>query len=168
MLRVALLQNWDAKKRAALFEEAIKHEPYYYATYYSMAPFFFARWGGDDNAFDRFVETSVITTSVADGKSMYGRLYWLLAESEPTKDPFLDLGIPWSKMKAGFDDIMVRYPHSQWNVHHYAYFACRVRDRKTFLQLLPLLEWTPEVLRYGAWRGSFTFEYCKSQFTLRT
>jgi hypothetical protein len=39
----------------------------------------------------------------------------------------------WKKMKAGFDDIVKRYP-DDWNYNHYAWFACVARDAATTKQ----------------------------------
>jgi hypothetical protein len=168
MLDIAVLQRWPLEKRLALFDEAVKAEPYYYPTYFHMATSLMPRWGGKLADYHRFVETAVITTKPIDGNSMYARLYWHLSDNgDCCQDMLLTSGIPWQKMKSGFDDVMQRYPGSQWNRQHYAYFACRESDRKAFLELLPTLDQTV-VKSFNVWRGSYTLDYCKDQFTLRS
>jgi len=133
-----------------------------------MATSLMPRWGGKLADYHRFVETAVITTKPIDGNSMYARLYWHLSDNgDCCQDMLLTLGIPWPKMKSGFDDIMQRYPGSQWNRQNYAYFACREGDGKTFLELLPKLDQNV-IESYNVWRGSYTLDYCKAQFTSRT
>ena len=110
------------------------------------------------------MEDAVKRTQATDGVTMYARLYWIYAAIEHDRS-FRDLGIPWAKMKAGFEDLVARYP-SAWNINNYASFACRANDKQAFLRLLPKL--TPTSLRLDAWPTGFSFDNCKESFTSRT
>lgn len=158
MLQVALLQSWPMSERIALFDEAVKAEPLYDATYLEMATALTPRWGGSLDDYHRFVRGAVEKTKASYGDLMYARLYWGLIGVEHDKDPFKELKIPWQRMKSGFDDLMKRYPDSQWNLQNYAVFACRAGDGKTFNALLPKLT--------GKWVGGepYTRDYCMSRF----
>ena len=88
------------------------------------------------------------------------RGYWVLINTELDQEPFTVLGIPRERMKGGFDDLMARYPDSQWNLQHYAYFACRADDGKTFKELLPKLAVKLPYTMPAPWRGAYTRDYC--------
>ena len=96
---------------------------------------------------------------------MYALLYWALSGGEWDKDPFKDLHIPWKNMKRGFDDLIKRYPDSQWNLHHYAFFSCRANDGKTFNQLRPKLDVQMLHLMPPIWNQAYTLDYCTDRFS---
>jgi len=161
MLEVALLQGWPMPERVALFDEAIRAEPLYDEAYMGMAISLVPKWGGSPGDYERFARAAVAKTKSDYGNLMYARLYWLLANAEWEKEPFTELKIPWQRMKSGFDDLMKRYPDSQWNLQNYAYFACRAGDGKTFNAILPGL---PSTMRWP-WREPYTRDYCVTRFS---
>jgi len=164
MLSVALFQSWPRSAQMALFNEAVKAEPYYYATYFIIATSLLPRWGGSLADYHQFVKAAVNKTKPIDCETMYARLYWALSQGEWDKDPFKDLRIPWKSMKAGFDDLMKRYPDSQWNLHHYAFFACRANDGKTFNKLQPNLDVQKIHRMPPIWNQAYTLDYCIERF----
>jgi len=164
MLSVALFQSWPRSAQIALFDEAIKAEPYYYGTYFRIATSLLPRWGGSLAEYHEFVKRSVESTKPIDGETMYARLYWALSTGEWDKDPFKDLRISWKSMKAGFDDLMKRYPDSQWNLQHYAFFACRANDGKTFNKLRPDVDVKMLHLMPPIWNQAYTLDYCTDRF----
>jgi hypothetical protein len=164
MLGVALFQGWPRAERIALFDEAVKAEPLYDGTYIRMANGLTPRWGGSVDDYHRFVRAAVEKTKSAYGNIMYARLYWFLSDTEWDKEPFTALKIPWQQMKSGFDDLVARYPDSQWNLQHYAYFACRAGDGKTFNALLPTLAVRLPNTMPSPWREPYTRDYCVSRF----
>ena len=164
MLEVALIQSWPVGERIALFNEAVKAEPLYDATYIRMAIGLTPRWGGSLDDYHRFVRGSVEKTRASYGDLMYARLYWVLSDTEWDKEPFTALKIPWQHMKSGFDDLMKRYPDSQWNLQHYAYFACRAGDGKTFSAISPRISAKLPTSSPSAWREPYTRDYCVSRF----
>jgi len=153
----------DAAQRAK-YDDAVKREASFLSNYYAFATHLAPRWGGGIEQYRKFVDDAVARTRVTDGETLYARLYIVYAEIEFDR-AFASLGIPWTRMKAGFDDMMVRYP-SSWNVNLYAAYACQANDRQAFLNLLPKL--TPTELRSEAWPTGFSFENCKETFTSRT
>jgi hypothetical protein len=168
MLTIALIDGRDKKRRGELFNEAMRADPYLYASYSRMATSLTPRWGGSLSEYHAFVERSVSRTRLREGNSYYARLYWNLAEIESNREPFHDLGISWQKMKSGFDDLMQRFPDSQWNLHHYARFACQAKDGATFNKLRPTLDLRKMNQMPPIWRNAFTLEFCTEQFTQRT
>jgi hypothetical protein len=163
---ISLAWDLDRSRESVfeLFREAVKRDPWFLSHYFAVANRLTPRWGGDIDQYRQFVEDAVKRTKGTEGVTMQARLYWIYAQVEHDQS-FGELGIPWSKMKAGFDDLMVRYP-SAWNINNYASFACRAKDREAFLRLLPKL--TPKEIRPEAWATGFSFDNCKETFTSRT
>lgn len=168
MLEIALMNGWSADRRASLFTDAVRADPYFYSSYAVMAASLTPRWGGDLSKYHKFVESAVSRTRTREGNSYYARLDWTLAQTERNQDPFRDLGISWAKMKLGFNDLMQRFPESQWNLHNYAYFACRAGDGETFNKLRPTLDLQKMDRMPTVWGGAYTLEFCTEQFTRRT
>jgi hypothetical protein len=164
MLEVAVFQGWPLAERLALFDEGVRAEPLYDAIYIRMAAGLTPRWGGSLDAYHRFVRASVEKTKSAEGDIMYARLYWVLSEIESDKEPFTTLGIPWQRMKSGFDSLIERYPNSQWNLQRYAYFACRAGDGKTFNAVIPKLAAKLPPDMPPPWHGVYTRDYCLTRF----
>jgi hypothetical protein len=159
---LAFAQGRPLSEQTKLFEAAVKFEPYYYSHYQNHAMALTPKWGGNLRSFHRFVEDAVARTREKDGTSMYVRLYSLLAFVEWERDPFKELGVSWSKLRQGFNDLLERYPNSKWNVAEYARFACRAGDGATFLRLMPQIVDQEEFTT--RWRGAYTFDYCKTAF----
>jgi hypothetical protein len=167
MLAVATLERWSYAKKQSLFDKAVKthgdFDPIYVAMAVSLSPV----WGGSLAQYHRFVDVAVDQTRPSEGEAMYATLYWNLSDLEPRKDPFRDLDIPWTRMKAGFVALLERYPESEWNLHNFAAFACRAGDAQTFESLLPKLSEDAATRMRGAWRNAYTFEYCRRLYTKR-
>jgi hypothetical protein len=168
MLTIAMMEGWNGERRLELFNDAVRADPYFFPVYSAMATSLTPRWGGNLRDYHRFVESSVARTRPREGDTYYARLYWVLASTEFDQDPFRDLGISWPKMNKGFEDLMERHPKSQWNLHHYAYFACRADDGKTFNRLRPKLDLTNAVVVQRAWRDAYSLEFCTEKFSQRT
>lgn len=165
MLGVAQFEGWPSARRLALFDEAVRADPLYDPTYIAMAAGLIPRWGGSIDAYHRFVRAAVEKTKATEGNVLYARLYWVLAAGEWNQEPFTALKIPWPKMNSGFEDLMSRYPNSQWNLQNYAYFACRAGDGKTFNRLLPKLVANMPPETPSPWQGLYTRDYCVTRFS---
>jgi hypothetical protein len=164
MIETATGEGWPIDRQMALFDEAVQRDPLFLQTYFAMGKRLTPRWGGDIALYNKLTEKAVSQTKSTEGQSMYARMYWYYAGIE-NDQPFRELGIPWPLMKAGFEDLIARYP-SSWNLNSYARFACEANDKSTFLQLAPRL--TGENLRADAWPSGYKFETCKDAFMSRT
>jgi hypothetical protein len=109
------------------------------------------QWNGDLHQIERFAEAAVARTRSIEGESMYARIYWYASQAEFANDLFFKSFARWDRVNAGFKDILARYP-DDWNLNHYAKFACLAGDAKTTAKLLarihdPLPQaWQPEGL----------------------
>ena len=158
-------QNRPLAEIWALYADAVRRDPWFPSSYFAMAYRMTPRWGGNIVEYRKFVEDAVKRTTATDGATMYARLYAVYADTEYYDQKFADLGIPWSKMKTGFEDLIARYPTPR-NVNLYARFACQANDKQAFLKLLPKL--TPKDLRPDEWTSGYNLDNCKEMFTVRT
>ncbi|HEY8119046.1 MAG TPA: hypothetical protein VIE91_07400 [Methylophilaceae bacterium] len=123
-------------ERDKVFLEGAEKFKTYYPTYFTILNFLSPKWGGSWGAVDNLVTWSVNNTKETEGKSMYTRMYWAAYQGLPEGTKlFRDSYVSWPKMKAGFDDLMQRFPNSNWNLNNYAKFACLANDKKTFIAL---------------------------------
>ena len=162
MISIGIDANWPLRDVRAVFDEAIAREPGYYSHYLRYG----ARlmWVGSLDQFHKFADEAVARTRSTDGQTMYVRLYKELHGMHPDANIFKEMGVSWPKMRAGFRDLVKRYP-SRWNMNDFAAYACKSGDKKTFLELLPKVE---NNLDQFAWTRPFPFETCKELFLRRT
>jgi hypothetical protein len=165
MLWVATGQNWPLNEQMQLFRDGAAQAPLFDGLYEAMLIRLSPQWGGSEAAVREFIAAAVKNTNAREGQSMYAELYREYARRQYNRHPFKDLGIPWPLMKAGFQDLVRRYP-SAWNVNTFASYACQAGDGPTFLALLP------EINKIGgmdqAWMGSYSFRACVETFTTKT
>ena len=63
----------------------------------------------------------------------------------------------WSSMKAGFEQLMKRYPKSTWNLNAFAAFACRANDGATYGALRARIG--QNVIAF-AWASNYSSDVC--------
>ncbi len=135
MAEVATFQGWPAEDFAALIDEALDREPFYYNTYFMALNRYLPKWGGSAEAVERFAREAMERTSAVDGRGMYARIYWNAAYSHYKDNLFAGSDVDWAEMKRGFDDVLARYPDS-WNLNQYGRFACMAGDSAKILELI--------------------------------
>ena len=152
MLEIARVESWQRKRYEALLNEALKREPLFYQTYFEALENLLPKWSGNLSEVEKFAQAAVRRTSAQEGRGMYARIYWYASQTEFGNGLFMRSSVTWPRMKAGFDDIVARYP-DPWNLNNYAKFACLARDRTTTQQILRRVSgnvvreaWEPEVL----------------------
>ncbi|SEL93098.1 protein of unknown function [Variovorax sp. YR750] len=135
MLLVAKAQGWEHERFNGLLNEALTREPLFYQTYFAALEYLLPKWHGDLREIEVFARDAVKRTSKTEGQGMYARIYWFASEAQFGNDLFTNSLARWPQMKAGFDDVIAKYPDS-WNMSSYAKFACLAQDRATTAQLL--------------------------------
>ncbi len=162
MLRVMSLSDDPPRDRDAVFVEGAGKFGWYLPLYYTMENYLYPWWGGDWDMVDNMVAWSVDKTKATMGNAMYARLYVAAADNaEKVGNLFKDTRASWPKMKSGFDDLMQRYPNSDWNLNAYARFACEANDRATYLMLRKRIG---KGLIEEAWPQNRRHEVCDSKF----
>lgn len=125
MLRIAAVEAASPAALAPLFEEAVAREPLYYETYFSMARA--SLWADEEKRRAEYLEqvarAALERTRQAEGGSLYARVYWFAYQQRPHPGFLRATRADRNLLKAGFDDIVQRYP-TQWNINYAALFAC--------------------------------------------
>lgn len=153
MLTIARAENWERDEFEKLLAEAVNREPLHYQTYFMALEYLMPKWHGDVGEVETFAQDATSRTQGQEGQGMYARIYWYASQSQFANDLFEDSLAVWPRMKAGFEDVVARYPDS-WNLNNYARFACLARDKAKTKELLERTEssivpeaWTPQSLR---------------------
>jgi hypothetical protein len=156
MLRIARLQGWTPDRFTELLKQALEAAPYYYDIYFEAAEFLLPRWGGSVETLESFADFSVKNTQSNEGFSLYARIYWNLS-GYYGNNLFQATRVDWKKMRAGFDDVVKRYPDS-WNLNSFALFACQAGDRSTTKSLLARIDSNVEPT---VWESRQLFNRCR-------
>jgi len=157
MIRVARAQGWERPRLEALLDEALRREPLFYQTYFEAFTYLLPKWHGDLREIEDFANRAVARTQAQEGMAMYARIYWFASQKEYGTALFRSSRALWPKMKAGFDDVVSRYPDA-WNLNHYAKFACLAGDRSTTRTLLGRLPGEPIA---SAWETPGLLDECR-------
>jgi hypothetical protein len=139
MTLVARAENWDRSEFDALLNEALEREPLFYQTYFLALQYLLPKWHGNIEEIEDFAQDAVDRTREQEGFGMYARIYWYASQTQFKNDIFNNSLVEWSQMKAGFEDVISRYPDA-WNLNNYAKFACLAGDKPTTMELLKRIE----------------------------
>jgi hypothetical protein len=154
MLTIARAQQWELNDFKGIFNEALAREPLYYQTYFMALEYFLPKWHGCAEEIEDFAQDAVGRTKELEGQGMYARLYWYASQTQFENDIFRNSLADWPQMKAGFEDIIRRYPDA-WNINNYARFACLAQDKPKTVELLKRIDkssvvaeaWVPSLLK---------------------
>ncbi|MES2958016.1 MAG: DUF4034 domain-containing protein, partial [Pseudomonadota bacterium] len=152
--------GWSVNQLLPVFENGIAknadHDDLYFAMQTAMLP----KWGGDLQTVERFIASVTQKTRDKRGMEMYARLYAALSYVEVKKSLFSATRASWPTMKAGFEDRLSRYPHTDHR-NMYAYFACMAEDRQALQEQLTLMAGAFERTFWGD-SPDRSFEECKT------
>ena len=135
MLTIARAESWDRKQFDRLLNEALDREPLFYQTYFLAIEYLLPKWHGGNQEIEAFANDATRRTSTQEGRGMYARIYWFASQTQFQNDIFADSLAVWPHMKAGFEDVVKRYPDA-WNFNNYAKFSCLARDKTKARELL--------------------------------
>lgn len=136
-LSVMTEQGAPESKLAEVFQEGVREYPEYHNIYFAMARHYEPKWGGSATQYESFALQAAKQTQAFEGMGMYARLYWLVDTrrggipfaNDPAQPPH------WSRLQAGYEDLMRRYPSSMHNLGKYAGVACRSSDGALYRSL---------------------------------
>ena len=135
--------------------------PRYWSLYQAMLRAMMPRWGGTYGQVDGFIQAMSTLNAPRFDAARYARLYTMYSDLEGQDfDPFTTATADWPTMKAGYDELLARYPHSEYFLNRYANFACRAMDRNAFQRLRPMIATgvLPDV-----WTMSHTLAKCDAE-----
>jgi membrane associated rhomboid family serine protease len=151
-------QSKNRKDLQRLADNSLEDFPDYYPSHRAMLRAYLPKWGGSYVEIDDYVEHVQAKVPAEKQREMYARLYTTLAElSEEDVDLFIETIAKWPKVKEGYEDMLDRYPNSDWLRNLYAGMACRARDAGTYHALIS--ELGDRVLP-DAWVGKYSIEMC--------
>lgn len=157
LLRVARVQGWQRERLVALMDEAINAFPSEFVIYSTISTQLTPRWGGSAQAVAGLAAYAVERSRATEGESMYARVYWAVGTQLDTDWAGPD--VDWKRIRAGFDDLVQRYPVA-WNLNHYARYACEARDAETARRVLLQIKGGVDP---HAWRGRTHYLRCLEQ-----
>lgn len=165
MLEVKGALGRSEEERGKIFYEGAKKYKNYLPLYFKMSHYLQPLWGGKWETVDEMVTWSVNNTKDSEGQSLYARIYWSVGKSVVYKNNLFAVSpAKWPKMRAGFEDLMIRYPKSKWNLNYFAMFACHAGDKKTFLNLRKKMA---DNIMDDAWSSTVSLELCENKFNYK-
>jgi hypothetical protein len=138
MLSVAMAQAWSRPRFDALLREAVERGPGVHRTYFAAVAYLLPQWHGSAADIEKLADEAVAQTGGAEGRMLYARIYWYLSDLYFRNDIFVKTQASWPRMKQGFEAMVERYP-DEWNLSHYAKFACMAHDFATARELFERL-----------------------------
>ncbi len=157
LLYMSFYSSLDGENYEKLVNEAIEAFPGNYNIYQAVMVSRMPQWGGSLKAVEELASKAVERSPSTEGQSFYAHVYWGLSPYLPSP-AFSHAGIDWPRIRAGFDDIIERYPDSL-NLNAFARLACiAARDKKTTARLMQRIG--DDVLEQS-WQSRAQFTRCK-------
>lgn len=153
MISVGLAQGWPSEKIDALYQTAIKLDPYYIEIHYNRAAYYSAKWYGSEAQMAGAIDQATESTRPRLGQTMYARLHWTESQAQ---DMFEPGKVKWERMKSGFDDYLAIYSDTSTR-SNYADFACMANDAKSVKRQLELLDGKVDL---KAWGNENHYKFC--------
>jgi hypothetical protein len=139
------------------FADAMQAFPDYYPNYFEAVTYYLPKWNGDAHEVEHFARRVMKSRDERTGRMLYARIYWYASQSQFKNAIFLASVARWDDMRAGFEAIVADYP-DQWNINHYAKFACLVGDQGTTKKAFDMMKGEPIK---AAWDSTDQFEKCQ-------
>lgn len=154
MLEVARIQDWPYSQWSAQVDAALDRHPTYYSLYFNVLN---SRSSRNPVAIEKIVRDAVARTQATDGTGLYVRLYWWIYSSSYQEQLFEKSYADWPTLRTAIDDVLKDYPN-QWNINHFAKFACLAGDAEKALEL------GEQITEFdaSAWRSRQEFDDCQS------
>jgi hypothetical protein len=154
---LAFALGTDAAEFFDTVEEGMRRHPDYYQLYFAAMDYHAPPLRGDAEAVEAFANMAVERTKAEEGQGLYARVYWYAMSAYFGADLFRRSHIDWSKMSAGIDDVLARYP-DQWNINNFALVSCLAGDAAKTRSLLDRIEGHPIA---QVWRSSSSLRSCR-------
>lgn len=141
-----------------LASEGLDRYPKYDPLYFKLAGYLSPKWYGSLEELEAFAQKAIEQTRATRGYELYARIYWASGLFNKRQFAFQGPEASWPDMIKGMDEVISRYP-DQWNINHFAYFACYKQDYRTTKRYLEMVEEpVPEI----AWGGRLiSYQKCR-------
>ena len=135
MANIVKAQHWPRKQFDVFAAELLARHPDYHQAVFCTAEYLSPRWYFESaKALEIFADKAVEATRKEEGNALYARIYWAISDGKADTQVFGENFYMWPKIRAGFNDMIVRYP-DPWNINHFAKFACLLGDKEQFAKL---------------------------------
>jgi hypothetical protein len=157
LLMLAWAQSWPEERYWEVANAAMNAFPQNPDIYSAISRRLLPQWGGSWAVIADFAGYVVKRTRAVQGQMLYARIYWHL-------QGYLEPGllaseqVDWPKIRAGFEDLVARYPDN-WNLNHFARFACDAGDKATAQRLLGRIE---DSVIPSAWANKAMYNRCRN------
>jgi membrane associated rhomboid family serine protease len=156
-LHVGADQEQSKTQLRATFDRGIDKFPAYSPLYSAMLRILMPRWYGSYEDVDEFINV-MSNKSVPRDKILYARLYWMYDSMEHDDiSIFEDAKAAWGTVRAGFTEMLTRYPESNLMLNGFAKLACVAGDSEQYAALRPLVAKRPAS---QAWSQKVTLASC--------
>lgn len=160
-ITVGLDRSTDRGQLRRHVDFSMEDFPEYYPTHRAMLRALLPRWGGTYEQIDDYVQQTLDKMPAEKRPEMYARLYTTVESVEGDEvDPFLDTFAEWPRVKAGYQDMLARYPRSDWLRNLYARMACRAKDAAAYRAVMSEIE---NAVAPEAWAGKYSVEKCNEE-----
>lgn len=157
MLSVAHSTGWDKERYEALFEEAIKTEPYLSTFYTFKVIYLLPQWYGEKGDIEKFAEQTYHRFPNKQGAILYQEIADEMNRHYP-KDFFRVTTISWDKMKEGYLAREQTYGTNSRILNRFCQLAILAGDKETAKELFQKIDdkWDTSV-----WKTYKDFEQAK-------
>jgi Domain of unknown function (DUF4034) len=147
---VALGQDWSRAEYDALFQDAKKFEPEFFAFDLANAKYLLPKWHGEPGDWEAAAEKEIGRPGTA-GYEIYARV--VTEQADHYNNIFEQSSASWRKTRKGYEELLARYPESKHLLNEYCRLACYAGDRKLAKELFTRIG---EMKVRSAWRkGQF-------------
>ena len=136
-----MIANFGLGKRPSdvepIFLKGIGVEKGYHALYLTMANYLQPKWFGGQGEIEEFADKAVNLTREQEGESLYAIVAQVAIPkySEANPDAFLKFNFSYDRIKKGFEDILQKYPKSDYYLNTYCFVAAIHKDKDTATHL---------------------------------
>lgn len=125
-----LLEQGSVTEARKAFNEAVKRFPRYHPLYFTMGRAYTGR------AFEAFANGAVESTMQFEGRGLYARLYRQVDNMNGTPfDPERSSIPRWTELRAGYEDLLQRYPSSIGLATSFASVLCRTDESEPYRRM---------------------------------
>ncbi|MES2925890.1 MAG: hypothetical protein V4843_03695 [Pseudomonadota bacterium] len=161
LLTYALYAQVSRQDYAKLIQDAIAAFPKNHDIYFTISQSLLPQWGGSYKAIAELATQAVENTKAEQGQAFYARIYWNAYDglNHEGAAVFTRPEVDWPRIRAGFEDLVKRYPDN-YNLNSYARLACvAAQDKKTTADVLQRIG---QNVVPDAWDGRNEYARCKN------
>ena len=140
-------------------EQGFTQHPDFDELYFTTAGYLTPKWHGSAQEVATFAKDALFETRDRRGAVLYTRIYWATGVDRDGRYLMHKRPANWTYLVNGMDEILEKYP-SQWNINHFAYFACLRGDIRSTKKYMEMIE-GPIISK--VWNKQSNYDFCSKQ-----